>query len=72
MFCVLPMPCHDGEVDANTPSRDDALRTPTNSTGNDGAGADNHNDTTESENSSDSDGQNPTFRRRRRRGGDPT
>jgi hypothetical protein len=39
----------------NTPSLDDALCTPTKSTANDGAGADNHNDSTESENSSDSD-----------------
>ena len=48
------MPCHDCEVEMNTPSLD-APRTPTKSTGNDGAGADNHNASTESENSSDSD-----------------
>ena len=54
MFCGLPMPCHDCEVEMNTPSLD-APRTPTKLTANDGAGADNHNDSTESENSSDSD-----------------
>ena len=58
------MPCHDCEVEANAPS-DDPPRTPTKSTGNDGAGADNHNDSTESENSSDSD--LPQAKQKRRR-----
>ena len=48
------MPCHDCEVEANVRSVDPPC-IPTKSTGNDGAGADNHNDSTESEISSDSD-----------------
>ena len=48
------MPCHECEVEANALSHD-PHRTPTKLIGNDGAGADNHNDATESENSSDSD-----------------
>ena len=58
------MPCHDWEVEPNAPSLD-APSTPTKSTGNDGAGADNHNDTTESENSSDFD--LPPAKQKRRR-----
>ena len=58
------MPCHECEVEANAPS-DDPPRTPTKLTGNDGAGADNHNDSTESENSSDSD--LPQAKQKRRR-----
>ena len=58
------MPCHDCEVEMNTPSLD-APSTPTKSTGNDGAGADNHNDSTESEDSSDSDLPQAKPKRRR-------
>jgi hypothetical protein len=58
------MPCHDWEVEPNAPSLD-APRTPTKSTGNDGAGADHHNDSTDSENSSDSD--LPQVKQKRRR-----
>ena len=58
------MPCQDAELDQFAPS-DDPPRTPTKSTGNDGAGADNHNDSTESENSSDSD--LPQAKQKRRR-----
>ena len=43
----------------------DAPSTPTKSTGNDGAGADHHNDSTDSENSSDSD--LPQVKQKRRR-----
>ena len=58
------MPCHECEVEANAPS-DDPPCTPTKSTGNDGAVADNHDDSTESENSSDSD--LPQAKQKRRR-----
>ena len=58
------MPCHECEVEANARS-DDPPRTPTKLTGNDGTGADNHNDSTESENSSDSD--LPQAKQKRRR-----
>ena len=46
------MPCLEAERDQIAPS-DDPPRTPTKSTGNDGAGADDQNGSTESENSSD-------------------
>jgi hypothetical protein len=54
VLCVLPMPCQETERDAND-SSDDPPCTPAKSTGNDGAGADNRNDSTESENSQVSD-----------------
>ncbi len=66
MLCVLAMPCHDCEVEANACSVDPP-RTPTKWTGNDGAGADNHNEATESENSSDSDLPQAKQKRRRAR-----
>ena len=46
------MPCQSAELDQCAPS-DDPPRTPTKSTGNDGAGADDQNGSTEPENSSD-------------------
>ena len=58
------MPCHDCEVEMNTPSLD-APCTPTKSTANDGAGADDQNGSTESENSSDFD--LPQAKQKRRR-----
>ena len=66
LICVLCLAnaCHDCEVEMNTPHID-APRTPTKLTGNDGAGADNHNDSTESEDSSDSDLPQAKPKRRR-------
>ena len=58
------MPCHECKVEANARS-DDPPSTPTKSTGNDGAGADHHNDSTDSENSSDSDLSQVKQKRRR-------
>ena len=46
------MPCREAELDQFAPS-DDPPHTPTKSSGNDGAGADDQNGSTESENSSD-------------------
>ena len=60
------MPCHECEVEANARSHDPP-RTPTKLIGNDGASADNHDDSTESENASDSDLPRAKQKRRRAR-----